>query len=1026
MHHLICDGLSFGVLFDDLAAVLRGEKPTKEQITAYDYALYEKEILSSDEIHLAEEYFENLLKDAQAVSYPDSAEPDGKGNALVEYRIPQGGIDDFCKTHEVTPGSFLQSAFAVVLRRLTGEEKPLYLMVSSGRNDPRLADTVGMFVRTLPAVYAGDGRVSETAASYVKATYGQLQETYAREMVSYARLVEKYGLRGEVMFAYQGGISDEVEGATTLPLALDTAKFPVMVTVAPDGGEYKIVVEYDGMRYGAADMNMLARAVGTAALSMIQANTIKDVRLVDEKEARELMRLGEGRKLERDERETILSFLQKRVAETPDATALVFRDKTLTYREIDDITTRLAVFLQKNHNIGAGDIVGVMIGRSELMLLYPMAIIKTGAGYMPIDPAFPTERLAFMCEDAGIRLILSENNLVEEKLPDFTGGHFYSDALADLPAVTEAEVQELTAPKAHDLLVILFTSGTTGKPKAVALEHYGVVNYCHWYVDEYALTMDDHVAGYANFGFDAHMIDLYPSMLAGSAVYLFDSELRMDIGAMNAYMEENAVTVAFMTTQIGCLISEMNHSLRCLSTGGEKMPPVTPPDYRFLNVYGPTECSLFSTYYDVPGYFEGKLIGRPLANYQLFIIDKMRNLVPRGASGELLIAGQGVARGYLNRPELTADKFIEFRPLPGSEPVRAYRSGDLVRWSEDGNIEYLGRIDNQVKLRGLRIELGEIENRAASYPGITQTVIDVKGTTNRQLCCYYVADAEIDVDALKQHLSESLTDYMVPEVYMRLDALPLNPNGKVDRRALPEPETEVGEIVAPETEEEKKIFEVAAQILGKDTFGVTTNLIAQGMSSIAAMRLAAALEGNLGIKLRVADIMKKPTVRDIATYGTSAATAFGPVLQHYADRKYYPITENQRGLLIDWELNRDTTQYNVPAAYEFAELSADVLAKAVSRAVDLHAYLRNKADDRGLDGIRVATMHRVKGLEFQYIFIVAANKRIIPLASAIDHTDLVSEQETLTAEKCLLYVALTRAQKGAYIIGYGQMSEFLK
>ena len=943
VHHLICDGLSFGVLFDDLIAALRGDEPAKEQITAYDYALYEKEILSGEEISLAEEYFENLLKGVQAVSYPDSAEPDGKTNASVEYKIPRDAIDAFCKTNEVTPGSLLQSAFGVVLKRLTGEDKPLYLMVSNGRTDPCLAETVGMFVRTLPAVYAGEGKVSETARHYVKATYGQLQETYAREMVSYARLVEKHGLRGEIMFAYQGGISDEVEGATAVPLSLDTAKFPVMVTVTPDKGEYKIVIEYDGMRYAAADMNVLARAFGTAALSLVQTDKLKDVRLVDEKETRELIRLGEGRKLERDESETILSFLQKRVAETPDAPALVFREKKFTYREIDDITTKLAVFLHKNHKIGSGDIVSVMIGRSELMLLYPMAIIKTGAAYMPIDPAFPTERLAFMCEDAGVRMILSENNLVEEKLPDFAGERFYSDALAGLPSVTEAEVQELTAPKAHDLLVILFTSGTTGKPKAVALEHYGVVNYCYWYADEYALTMEDHVAGYANFGFDAHMIDLYPSMLAGSTVYLLDSEIRMDIAAMNAYMEENAVTVAFLTTQIGCLISKMNHSLRCLSTGGEKMPPVTPPDYRFLNVYGPTECSLFSTYYDVPGYFEGKLIGRPLANYQLFIIDKTRNLVPRGACGELLIAGQGVARGYMNRPELTADKFIEFRALPNSEPVRAYRSGDLVRWSEDGNIEYLGRIDNQVKLRGLRIELGEIENRVASYPGIVQTVVDVKGTTNQQLCCYYVADTVIDVEALKKHLAESLTEYMVPEVYMCLNELPLNPNGKVDRRALPEPEVIVGEIIAPETEDEQKIFEAAVKILGKDSFGVTNNLIALGMSSIAAMRLAAALEGQLGIKIRVADIMKKPTVRDIAEYGKSvAATVLDSGLQHYPERPYYPITENQRGLFIDWEMNRGTTQYNVPSAYEFEDMSADVLAEAIGKAVNLHAYLKSR------------------------------------------------------------------------------------
>lgn len=359
--------------------------------------------------------------------------------------------------------------------------------------------------------------------------------------------------------------------------------------------------------------------------------------------------------------------------------------------------------------------------KTGILLAAVIGIWKVSAAYMPIDPAFPTERLTFMCEDAGIRLILSENNLVEEKLPDFTDGRFYSDALTDLPSVTV--------------------------DKAVALEHYGVVNYCYWYVDEYGLTMEDHVVGYANFGFDAHMIDFYPSMLAGS-----------------------------------------------------------------------TECSLFSTYYDVPGYFEGKLIGRPLANYQLFIIDKTR-------------------RGYLNRPELTADKFINFKSLPDSEPMRAYRSGDLVRWSEDENIEYLGCIDNQVKLRGLRIELGEIENRVVSYLGIVQTVVDVKGKTNQQLCCYYVADRAIDADALKKHLAESRTEYTVPEVYMRLDALPLNSNGKVDRRALSEPKVEVGEIVAPETEDEKKIFTVTAQILGKDNFSVTTNLISQGIRKLSRLMI---------------------------------------------------------------------------------------------------------------------------------------------------------------------------------------------
>ena len=951
IHHIICDGLSAGVLMNDLAAVMNGGKPTKERVTAYDYALYEKEFLAGSSFKLAEEYFENLIREAQPVSYPDSETPDGSPKGIVEYAVARDAIDAFCKAREVTPGSFLQAAFALVLQRLTREDKPLYLTVSSGRTDTQLSDTIGMFVRTLPAVYAGSGDASETAAAYAKATYEQLQEIYAREIVPYTWLVEKYRLRAEIMFAYQGGISDEVEGAKTIPLNLNTAKFPVMLTVFPEGGNYKFLVEYDGTRYSQADMLMLARAAGTASLGLAQAETVNGVILADEAEAEELARLGRGEDMERDEEETILTLLKRRVAATPDAPAVVFHDKTLTYREVDDITSRLAVYLRNTCQIGPEDNVGVLIARSELMMLYPFAVIKTGAGYMPLDPHFPTERLSFMCEDASVRLILSEDNLIEEKLPDFTGARFYSSQLSSLPDVTEKEIAALPEAKAHNRFVTIFTSGTTGKPKAVELEHYGIVNYCYWYVKEFGLTMSDRVAGYANFGFDAHMIDLYPSVMAGSAVYIFDEALRMDITAMNAYMEENAISVAFMTTQIGCLISEINHSLRYLSTGGEKMPPVTPPAFRFLNVYGPTECSLFSTYYDVPGYFEGKLIGRPLSNYQLYIIDQAGRLLPRGARGELLIAGQGVARGYMNRPELTAEKFIDFKPTPDSRPVKAYRSGDLVRWSEDGNVEYLGRIDKQVKLRGLRIELGEIENRVLSYPGIGQAVVEVKGKTNPQLCCYYTAETSIDIDALKQYLGETLTEFMVPEVYMRLDALPLNPNGKVDRKALPEPEFAAEEIVAPETEEEKRVFEAAAEILGTEAFGVTSNLISQGMSSIAAMRLAAVLESRLGLRVRVADILKQPTVRGILEGGKApaGATSWEGRLRHYPEREYYPITENQRGLFIDWEMNHNSTQYNIPNVYLFQDISAQRLAEAVRTAVNLHGYLKTRMVQRDGD-----------------------------------------------------------------------------
>lgn len=951
IHHIICDGLSAGVLMYDLAAVLRGENTTEEQVTAYDYALYEKEILSHTEAGLGEEFFENMIRQSQSISYPDSVTPDGNQKGFTEYKIPQSRIDKLCKKLNVTPGSFMQAAFALALKRLTREERPLYLTVSSGRSNPALSDTIGMFVKTLPASYAGGTDASETVSNYIKETYSHLQEIYELEIIPYTRLVEKYRLHSEIMFAYQGGISDEMEGASVVPLTLDTVKFPVMMTVFPDGDYFRIQMEYDGNRYSRADMLMLARATGTAALNLTKTKKLCDVELVDSAEAEKLNRLGQGEALERDETETILSLFKNRVDATPDAAAVVFHDKTLTYRELDELTTQLAVYLHKTFQIGPEDQVGVMINRSELMMVYPLSVMKTGAGYMPLDPHFPTERLTFMCDDAGVGLILSENNLIEEKLPDYPVNRFNSRQISELPAATTEEAAALPVANAHNRLVTLFTSGTTGKPKAVELEHYGIVNFCYWYVHEFGLTMSDRVAGYANFGFDAHMIDLYPSILAGSTVYIFDEAMRMDMTAMNSYMEENAITAAFLTTQIGCIISEINHSLRVLSTGGEKMPPITPPDYRFLNVYGPTECSLFSTFYDVPGYFEGNLIGRPLTNYQLYIIDQANKLVPEGASGELLIGGQGVARGYLNRPELTAEKFISFRPTPNSEPIRAYRSGDLVRWDPDGNIEYLGRIDKQVKLRGLRIELGEIENRVLAFPGILQAVVDVKGKTNQQLCCYYTSESSIDIDSLKEQLSTVLTDYMVPEVYIQLDKLPLNPNGKVDRRALPEPEFAAEEIVEPETDDEKQVYDEVAAILGKTEFGVTSNLISQGMSSIAAMRLAAVLESKLDMHIRVADILRNPTVRGILESCKTAADVSQAKLRltHYPDKPYYPITENQRGLFIDWEMDHNTTQYNIPNVYVLQNISPEQLSDAIRTAMELHPYLKTRLAQKDED-----------------------------------------------------------------------------
>jgi amino acid adenylation domain-containing protein len=570
-----------------------------------------------------------------------------------------------------------------------------------------------------------------------------------------------------------------------------------------------------------------------------------------------LAKLGMGETLTYDTTQTLVDLFTEQARKTPDNTCIVFQDKHLTFREVDAVTDRLAILLQKEYHVHPEMAVGVMIDRSELMLLYPMAIMKAGAAYMPLDFHFPSDRLAFMCQDAGVKLILSEGNRVAEAMPDYEGKVVTSDVFEHLDEVKGKLNPKLKA-RPENMFVILYTSGSTGTPKGVVLEHRNIVNFCHWYVKEFDVTAEDRAVAYANFGFDAHMMDIYPVTSVGGSVYIISSEMRMDLMAMNEYMEREQLNLAFMTTQVGYMFATTieNHSLRLLEVGGEKLQPLKKPPFRFYNCYGPTECTLYSTFFNVEKDYDSSYIGRPLAGYQLYVVDPNLNLVPQGAAGELIVAGAGVGRGYLNRPDQNAEKFITFMGQ------RAYRTGDLVKWSPDGNIDFIGRIDGQVKLRGLRIEMGEIEACILKYPQIKTTAVDVKEVCGAQhICCYFTSDVQIDADRLKEYLASKLTDYMVPTAYMQMEKLPLTPNGKVNRRALPVPSVSLQtENVAPETEREKAMFDIAKELLKMDDFGVTDDLTKLGLTSLLAIKMVM-MAAKKDITIKLDDLMKQKSIR---------------------------------------------------------------------------------------------------------------------------------------------------------------------
>ncbi|MBR3292432.1 MAG: amino acid adenylation domain-containing protein [Bacteroidales bacterium] len=866
IHHIIFDGLSASIFMGDMLRAYQGGQLLPESYELYDFALYEQEMAGGEVMEEAEAYFDGIMSAATTLRFPDSARPDGKAYARLETRIPSASIDAFCQVNGVTAGSFMQAAFTEAMSRLTRERGGLHLTLSSGRGaSPELMSSVGMFVKTLPVVRPTTGE-GATTAEFVKSVDAQLRQSYAHESYPYTRFVERHGVRAEVMFVYQGGVLEggEIEGAEQRMLDSDLAKFPITVTAYPRDDAYVIVVEYDGRRYGSKDMGLLAKAIGNMSLSLSSEKLLSEARTVSAGEAAHLLELGKGRTLEYDASETLVDLFRLQVEKTPDALAVVFQDRRMTYRELDELTDRLATQLVSKYHVDPEEAVGVMIERSELMVVYPLAIMKAGAAYMPLDFTFPAERLKYMCKDAGVRLILSEGVRVQEAMTGHAGAVFTSDMLGKLPAEGAAGIVSRRKALPDNRYVILYTSGSTGQPKGVALEHHGIVNFCHWCVREFDLTPEDRVAAYAHFGFDVHQADFWPALSCGASVFIIPSELRLDLPALHAYIVKERLSYANMTTQIGHLYASLypESSLRVLSVAGEKLPALRKPEYRMYNSYGPTEATVYATTLPLKADYADDSIGRPLDNYSIYIVDDRMQLVPRGLPGELLIAGAGVARGYLNQPGLTADKFIKFNGL------RAYRSGDLARWREDGAIDFLGRIDSQVKLRGLRIELGEIENRALSFAGIRQVVVDVREINGvRNLCCYYTVKDGMAMDEylLQEYLKAGLAEYMIPSAFMQLDGMPLTPNGKIDRKCLPEPVmTSAADYIEPASDAERAVSAAMQQVLGMDTpVGALDGFYELGGDSIKAIRLVGILRQK-GLSVQVADVMKLKTVRAIA------------------------------------------------------------------------------------------------------------------------------------------------------------------
>lgn len=654
-------------------------------------------------------------------------------------------------------------------------------------------------------------------------------------------------------------------------------------------------------------------------------------------------------KHEYDKTETVTSLIEASMKKNKDSVAIVFNGKNTTYGELDRLTGKVANYLIA-HGAGKDKAVAILLPRSDEMVFAAIGVLRAGSAYQPLDPSYPDERLEFMVNDSEAPILITDS-VMRKRLPNYKGDILDIAELSSLPDLEK----ELPHVDPDSLFVLLYTSGSTGIPKGVMLEHRNLVNFIHWYIDYYEVNEESRDAAYASFGFDAFMMNTYPILSAGGQMHVIDEAIRTDFPVLHDYFENNGITHGFITTQVGRQFARMYSScgdLKHMSVGGETLVPIEPPiGYKFHNAYGPTECTILSTCFEVDKLYDSVPIGKPIYNTRLYIVDENGKQVENGEEGELWISGPLVGRGYLKRPEKTAEAFIK-NPFSDEEGYeRIYRTGDIVIGCDDGNIKFIGRRDTQVKIRGFRIELSEIEEVIRRFSGIKDATVAAfdKATGGKYIAAYVVSDDKVDTKALEAFIKQTKPPYMVPAVIMQIDRIPLNQNQKVDRKKLPVPELKNENYEAPVTEMEKFLCEKMELALELEQVGANDDFFEIGGDSITAIRYI--MECNHpGVD--TASIYKYRTPRALAVYCESAEKESRDVENENAEALSKPqrITFDQRVLAkIQWSV-KDSAALNEPYLFRLKKgTDVDRLVSVIEKLEKHHPALltRMEMDEDG-------------------------------------------------------------------------------
>ncbi|MEF2965786.1 amino acid adenylation domain-containing protein [Paenibacillus sp. M1] len=979
LHHIISDGTSLGILIEEFSKIYNHEKLEEQELQYKDFAVWQLSKLKDDYLENQENYWLGkfqgeipVLNLPTDMTRPSLQSTDGKD---VSFSIPKELTDkliDISKETNSTLFMVLLTAFYTLLYRYTNQEDIIVGTPIANRSQSQLQNIIGMFVNTLAMRNNPTGKKS--FMELLLEVKQNALEAYQNQDYQFEELVDKLNVKRDmsrnpvfdVMFSMQNMHIGEIklENLKIYPYENDsrTSKFDIILNVLESNGgldvnlQYctKLFLEETIINMGNHFHNILSEIADNQQIKL------KDIKMLSELEEEQLLYGFNNFKLIYPKDKTIHGLFEEQVERTPDNVALIYKDLKLSFQELNERANKLA-WLLREQGAGPDTIIGIMAERSFDMIIGILGILKAGGAYLPIDPAYPAQRVQHMLDDSGCPILLAQDMLA--------AGIHYNGILIQLdqnniynenyPIVNPNNVNRAT-----DLSHVIYTSGSTGSPKGVMIQHRSAVNNLYAMQMHYPVNEQDAYLFKTAFTFDVSVMELFSFIFTGSKLVLLEPGGEKDPKAIMDSMDRYNIThINFVPSMFRLLLNKLDqriiavlNKLKYIFLAGEavtkdiihSLGPLT-SEVNISNIYGPTE-TIYTTRFDILTNrspieeYNSIPIGKPFDNYICTVLDKDFNLCPKSMVGELYVSGDGVARGYLNRAELTESRFIKHPYMAGE---RMYKTGDLVKWLPDGNLEYIGRIDHQVKIRGYRVEFGEIEHKLLELDEIKEAVVLAREDENqvKYLCAYYVAAEKIHVNHIRQSLSANLPDYMIPSYFIYLDQMPLNANGKADRQKLLTLDNyEYAGVIYEEAGNalEKDCVEIWKKILKLDKIGMNDNFFDIGGHSLRAYALVHEINKALKIDIPLKAVFIHPTVRKLTQYiqNYSGSKSYKSI-EAAGERKYYPVSAAQKRLFTLQQFDAESKRYNMPIALKMeGNIYIDKIEQAIIQLVKRHEALR--------------------------------------------------------------------------------------